>query len=87
MISSISPSAVSAGANTFLLTIDGTQFNGRSIVLWNGAPRPTIVVSSSKLQARISGTDVSVAKTVSVSAMDARTVIAFNEIFDQGISY
>jgi hypothetical protein len=71
-ISSVSPSSVKAGANSFVLTVNGSELGGRSVVLWNGTPRPTTVISPSQLQAQISASDISVAKTVAISAVNRR---------------
>lgn len=72
-ISSISPSSVTAGANAFVLTVNGKAFNSNSVVLWNGSPRPTTFVGYWKIQAQISRSDVAVAKIVTIKAMDRST--------------
>lgn len=72
-ISSISPSSVTAGTNAFVLTVNGREFTSRSLVLWNGSSRPTTFVNSWKIQAQISKTDVSVAKTVTIAALNTAT--------------
>jgi hypothetical protein len=72
-INSISPSSATAGANAFVLTVNGREFNSRSVVLWNGSPRSTILVNSWKVQAQISKTDIASPKTVNVKAINSRT--------------
>lgn len=65
---SISPQSATAGDPAFVLTVDGSQFVNRSVVLWNGSPRSTSLVSASRLTAQISAGDIGHAgpQTVSV---------------------
>jgi hypothetical protein len=57
-IATLSPAAVAAGAAAFTLTVNGTGFTSSSVVLWNGAPRPTTFVSATQLRAAIGAADV-----------------------------
>lgn len=52
-ISSLSPNAVSAGTNSFTLTVIGTNFVSLSTIDWNGGPLPTELLSSTELQAQV----------------------------------
>ena len=72
-ITGIAPNTATAGASAFTLTVHGSNFTGRSVVLWNGATRSTTMISSSEIQAQISSSDVSAPETAEVSAMDMRT--------------
>jgi hypothetical protein len=67
VLSGLSPSAVPAGSPAFTLTVTGSGFVSTSVVLWNGGDRPTTVVSSTRLQAAISASDVAVPGTASVT--------------------
>jgi hypothetical protein len=67
VLSGLSPSAVPAGSPAFTLTVTGSGFVSTSVVLWNGGERPTTVVSSTRLQAAISASDVAFPGTASVS--------------------
>jgi concanavalin A-like lectin/glucanase superfamily protein len=58
---------VTAGSPPFTLTVTGSGFVGASVVLWNGSDRPTTVVSSTRLQAAISASDVALPGTASVT--------------------
>src|SRR5215467_14568036 len=72
-LTGIAPNTATAGAGAFTLTLHGFGFTGRSVVLWNGAPRTTTMVSSSEIQAQISSADVATPETAGVSAIDMRT--------------
>jgi sugar lactone lactonase YvrE len=56
-----------AGSPGFTLTVTGTNFVNGSVVRWNGADRPTTVVSSTRLTAAISTADLAVAGTATIS--------------------
>jgi subtilisin len=58
VLTSFSPARLRAGALPATLTLDGSGFNARSVALWNGAPRPTTVVSITRLRAEISAADL-----------------------------
>jgi IPT/TIG domain len=57
VISSISPRLVPPGVAA-TITITGTGFEANSVVLWNGAARPTTVVSTTILQVMLSAADL-----------------------------
>jgi subtilisin len=67
-IADVSPSRVRAGAPASL-TITGSNFNALSVVRWNGVTKATTLVSTTKLQAVIPATDVSVG-TAAVSVFN-----------------
>jgi hypothetical protein len=52
-ITSLSPSAISATADSVLLTVSGSSFVPQSQILWNGSVLPTTFVDSQHLQATI----------------------------------
>jgi hypothetical protein len=54
----LNPSAKTAGAGAFTLTVNGLGFVTGSKVQWNGSDRPTEVVSSTQLDAQIGAADV-----------------------------
>ena len=62
----LSPASTRAGFGALTLTVTGTGFNGSSVVEWNGAARPTQVISSTKINASISASDVAAVGTASV---------------------
>jgi len=64
---SLSPAVALVGSAGFTLTVNGSGFVPSSVVLWNGANRPTTYVSASQLQATIGAGDVAAVGTVSVS--------------------
>lgn len=53
ILSSLTPSSVSAGVPGFTLTVKGKCFNFGSVVNWNGAPLSTTYVSSTLLKATV----------------------------------
>jgi archaellum component FlaF (FlaF/FlaG flagellin family) len=61
------PASIAPGGSDFTLTINGTGFVRDSIVKWNGEARATHFVSRSRLDARISGSDVATAGTARIT--------------------
>ncbi|MEW5979674.1 MAG: choice-of-anchor D domain-containing protein [Acidobacteriota bacterium] len=60
VITNLSPNTANAGGPGFILTVDGSnlEFMGSSTVNWNGSPRSTTVVSSTRVTAAILATDL-----------------------------
>lgn len=59
-LTSIYPALISAAqATDFTLVASGSAFTPQSVVRWGGSPRPTVFVSSARLEASISAADVS----------------------------
>ena len=52
-VTSVAPTAVSAGGSAFTLTVNGTNFIAGSVVQWNGGNRATSFVSASQVTAAI----------------------------------
>ncbi len=69
-LSSLSPNSVVASGPLFLLSVTGSQFTPQSVVLWNGMERPTAVVSSTQLVARITAADIATSMNVPVAVND-----------------
>ena len=63
------PDTVAPGSGDFSLTINGTGFAPRSVVKWNGHRRPTSFVSSQRLTAVFSASDIATAKTASTTVV------------------
>jgi hypothetical protein len=55
---SINPTTVAARGRAFQLRVQGSSFSRTSVVLWDGARRPTTFVSSDKLAASIEARDI-----------------------------
>ena len=66
----LSPSQVQCGEPAFTLTVIGTGFVEGSVVLWNGSPRDTGVVSASVLTATVLDSDVSAPGVAYVSVIN-----------------
>ena len=64
---SISPTNVTAGAATFTLTANGSNFLNSSVIKWNGTTLTTTFVNSTQLTASISASLVTTAGTVAVT--------------------
>jgi hypothetical protein len=64
------PSAMTAGAAAFTLTVYGTNFDQASAVQWNGNNRQTTYVSSTQLVAQISAADIATAGTSIVTVVN-----------------
>jgi uncharacterized repeat protein (TIGR03803 family) len=62
LILSLSGSAT-AGGGSFTLIVNGANFASKAVVLWNGAVRTTVPVSSTELQATILAADIAAAGT------------------------
>ncbi|MGB7970529.1 MAG: hypothetical protein WCF31_01025 [Candidatus Deferrimicrobiaceae bacterium] len=67
-ISSLTPSWETAGAPSFMLTVDGSDFVSGTKVRWNGSDRATSFTSSTELQATILAADLAASGTASVTA-------------------
>ena len=65
-LTALSPSSVRAGSGALTLTVNGTGFNGSSTVEWNGAARPTQVITSTKMSASIPAGDIAAVGTADV---------------------
>lgn len=71
-IDSLSPQSAVAGSGNLTLTVDGGNFgNGTSTVHWNSTPRSTTFVSSTRLTAGLSASDLAAAGVVSVTVHDS----------------
>jgi YVTN family beta-propeller protein len=63
---SLSPGSTAAGGGDFTLTVTGTGFVSGSTIEWNGTPRITTYVSSTKLTATIYASDIASSGTAQV---------------------
>jgi hypothetical protein len=63
----LAPASIAPGSAGFTLSVTGTGFVSASVVKWNGSPRSTTYVSSMKLQAAISASDVASAGSARIT--------------------
>lgn len=70
VLTSVSPTSVTAGAAAFTLTVNGLYFVSGSTVNWNGAARATTYVSGSRLTAAVQAADVASAGTAQVTVVN-----------------
>jgi hypothetical protein len=64
------PAATAPGGPDFTLTVRGGTFVSGATVYWNGSPRSTTFVSSTKLTATITAADIAVGGTASVRVLN-----------------
>jgi subtilisin family serine protease len=57
-VTAVAPTRVRGGAGAVTLTVTGANFNGLSVVRWNGSARPTTVLSSTSIQGVLSPADL-----------------------------
>jgi hypothetical protein len=57
-LTSVAPGRVRAGSAPVLLTLTGTGFDAFSVAYWNGAPKPTSVVSTTQMLVQIPAADL-----------------------------
>ncbi len=69
-LASINPTTRTAGDAAFVLTATGTNFNGSSIVRFNGSDRVTTFVSATQLTAQITAADVATAGTPGITVFN-----------------
>jgi outer membrane protein assembly factor BamB len=67
----ISPSQVSAGGSSFVLTAIGTGFKSTSSITWNGAALSTTYVSSTILQAQVTAAQIANTANVPITVSDS----------------
>ncbi|MEP7273056.1 MAG: IPT/TIG domain-containing protein, partial [Acidobacteriota bacterium] len=58
VLTSVEPDRIVAGSSDILITINGSNFVGNSIVRWNGQNRVTTVVGTTQLKVVILGSDL-----------------------------
>ena len=66
-LTGLTPSSATAGGPGLTLVVNGTSFVSGSVVRWNGADRVTTFVSSTQVSATISGTDIAVPGTATIT--------------------
>jgi Alginate lyase len=67
VLSSIMPAVVVAGSTGIVLTVNGSGFTSASTVLWNGASRITMYVSSTQLMEVVIASDISASGLASIT--------------------
>jgi IPT/TIG domain len=72
-ISALAPSSMAAGSPSFVLTVNGTNFNSNAAVNWNGAAQNTSRVSANQLTATIPAASITTAGTVTVTVTNPGT--------------
>jgi hypothetical protein len=69
-VTSLNPSNTVATGPGFVLTVTGTNFTPRSVVMWSGSALSTTYVSATRLTAQVAATDIAAAGTAAISVSD-----------------
>ncbi len=69
-MTSLSPASVTAAGAGFTLTVNGSNFNSRSVVQWKGSARTTTFASATQLTAVIPAMDIAAAGTAQVTVLN-----------------
>lgn len=72
-VSALAPNSMSAGSPSFVLTVNGTNFNSNATVNWNSAAQTTSQVSANQLTATIPAASIATAGTVTVTVTNPGT--------------
>jgi hypothetical protein len=72
-VSALAPNSMAAGSPSFVMTVNGTNFNGNAAVNWNGAAQTTTHVSANQLTATIPAASIATAGTVTVTVTNPGT--------------
>jgi hypothetical protein len=70
LINQLEPASRRPGTNGFELMVMGAGFAPTAVVNWNGSPRTTEVISSTRIKASISASDVAQIGTASVTVVN-----------------
>jgi hypothetical protein len=81
VISSLSPSAASAGDAAFTLTVNGSGFISGDTVMWNSTPLTTTFVNATQVTATVPANLVATAGSASVTVKDPGGAVSFAVTF------
>ena len=69
-VSAVTPAAIKADDKATPLTVKGTLFSSKSVVVWSGKAVPTTFVSSTEVKATVPAADLTQGGTVEVGVMN-----------------
>jgi hypothetical protein len=72
-VSALAPNSMAAGSPSFVMTVNGTNFNGNAAVNWNATAQTTTHVSANQLTATIPAASITTAGTVTVTVTNPGT--------------
>jgi hypothetical protein len=72
-ITALAPNNTNSGGAAFVLTVNGTSFNGNATINWAGAVQTTSYVGAAQLTATIPAAAIASAGTVSVTVTNPGT--------------
>lgn len=73
VIAALVPPSTAAGSSTFTMEVDGSNFDGKAVVNFNGTAMATTFASGSKLMATIPASAVATAGTAKVTVTNPGT--------------
>lgn len=73
-VSALAPNSTAAGSASFVLTVNGTNFNGNATINWNSTSMTTTHVNGSQMMATIPASDVATAASVTVTVTNPGTM-------------
>ena len=80
LIAALSPPSALAGSPNLTLTINGVDFSSSAIVLWGGAARQTVVLSSTQLSVLIMASDLAAPATAQITVMNPGITGGFTSV-------
>jgi hypothetical protein len=72
-VTALATNSMAAGSPSFVLTVNGANFNGNATVNWNATAQTTTHVSANQLTATIPAASITTAGTVSVTVTNPGT--------------
>jgi hypothetical protein len=72
-ISQLNPGSTTAGAQAFMLTVNGSNFASKAVVNWNGTAQATTYVTGGQLTIVVPASAVSTSGTVQITVTNPAT--------------
>jgi hypothetical protein len=72
-ITALAPSSMTAGSSSFVLTVNGTNFNSNAVINFNSVAQSTTFVSANQLTANIPAASVATAGSATVTVTNPGT--------------
>ena len=72
-ISQLNPGSTSAGAQAFMLTVNGSNFAAKAVVNWNGSAQATTYVTTGQLTIAVPASAVATSATVPITVTNPAT--------------
>ena len=69
-VATLAPASLVAGGPSFVLVVNGTNFQSTATVLWNGSPLPTTFQSATMLSANVTAAQIAAVGTASIAVVN-----------------